>query len=124
MQWMMLQQDHPEDFVIATGTQYSVRQFIEWAAEELGVVITWSGEGVEETGRIAPNSPVLQAAGCLLKADQIILRIDPRYFRPAEVETLLGDPSKACEKLGWVPEITIQEMCKEMVQHDLARTRQ
>ena len=109
MQWMMLQQDQPEDFVIATGVQCSVRQFIEWTAAELGMHITWQGSGVDEVG-YAVGKP--------------IIRIDPRYFRPTEVETLLGDPSKAKEKLGWVPEITAQKMCVEMVAHDLAEAKQ
>ena len=118
MQWMMLQQDQPEDFVIATGAQYSVRQFIEWTAAELGMQITWKGEGVDEVGMaVIPGSP----RG---PSPVSIIRIDPRYFRPTEVETLLGDPSKAKTKLGWVPEITAQEMCKEMVAHDLAQAKQ
>ena len=109
MQWMMLQQDQAEDFVIATGVQYSVRQFIEWTAEELGMPLRWEGEGVNEVG---------------YWNDQPIVKIDPRYFRPTEVETLLGDPSKAKKKLGWVPEITAQEMCAEMVTSDLAQAKQ
>ena len=109
MQWMMLQQDQAEDFVIATGVQYSVRQFIEWTAEELGMPLRWEGEGVDEVG---------------YWNDQAIVKIDPRYFRPTEVETLLGDPSKAKQKLGWVPEITAQEMCAEMVASDLAQAKQ
>ena len=109
MQWMMLQQDQPEDFVIATGKQYSVRQFIEWTAAELGMALRWQGQGVDEVG---------------YWNDRPIVRIDPRYFRPAEVETLLGDPAKAKQKLGWVPEITAQAMCKEMVASDLANARQ
>jgi GDPmannose 4,6-dehydratase len=109
MQWMMLQQNKPEDFVIATGVQYSVRQFIEWTAAELGMQLKWEGEGVNEV---------------VYWNDRAIIRIDPRYFRPAEVETLLGDPSKARQKLGWVPEITVQEMCKEMVTSDLAYAKQ
>jgi GDPmannose 4,6-dehydratase len=104
MQWLMLQQDTPEDFVIATGVQFSVRQFIEWASAELGEQIRWEGHGVDEIGYWGANP---------------VVRIDPRYFRPAEVETLLGDARKAREKLGWVPEITVQEMCAEMVRHDL-----
>lgn len=104
MQWMMLQQDKPDDFVIATGKQYSVRQFIEWTAEALGMSLRWEGSGVYEVGYWG-NKP--------------ILRIDPRYFRPTEVDTLLGDPTKAKEKLGWVPEITAREMCAEMVVEDL-----
>ena len=109
MQWMMLQQDQPEDFVIATGKQYSVRHFIEWTATELGMQLRWEGYGVDEVG---------------YWNDKPIIKIDPRYFRPTEVETLLGDPSKAKQKLGWVPEITAQEMCKEMVAHDLAQAKQ
>jgi GDPmannose 4,6-dehydratase len=109
MQWMMLQQDQPEDFVIATGVQYSVRQFIEWTAAELGMPLRWEGAGVDEVG---------------YWNDKPIVKIDPRYFRPTEVETLLGDPSKAKQKLGWVPEITAQEMCKEMVANDLEQAKQ
>jgi len=124
MQWMMLQQDHPDDFVIATGKQYSVRQFIEMSANELGIKIKWQGEGVDEIGFIDPTSPVLSTETTTLKANDIIFRIDPRYFRPTEVETLLGDPTKAKEKLGWVPEITLQEMCKEMVTYDLEQAKQ
>jgi len=124
MQWMMLQQDHPDDFVIATGKQYSVRQFIEMSADELGIKIKWQGEGVDEIGLIDSSSPVLSTESRILKANDIIFRIDQRYFRPTEVETLLGDPSKAKEKLGWVPEITLQEMCKEMVAYDLEQAKQ
>jgi GDPmannose 4,6-dehydratase len=109
MQWLMLQQDQPEDFVIATGVQYSVRQFINWTAEELGIALSWQGEGINEIA-YWNGKPVV--------------RIDPRYFRPTEVETLLGDPSKAKQKLGWVPEITAQEMCKEMVSYDLQQAKQ
>jgi len=116
MQWMMLQQDTAEDFVIATGVQYSVRQFIAWSAEELGVTLEFTGEGLNEKGTIVAingdKAPVL-------KVGDVIVQIDPRYFRPAEVETLLGDPSKAKAKLGWTPEITVQEMCAEMVATDL-----
>ncbi len=118
MQWMMLQQEHAEDFVIATGVQYSVRQFINWTAAELGMQLRWEGMGVDEVafchsredGNPCPKDP--------------IVRIDPRYFRPTEVETLLGDPTKAKQKLGWVPEITAQEMCAEMVAADLAQAKQ
>ena len=121
MQWMMLQQDAPDDFVIATGVQYSVRQFIEWSAAELGVTLKFEGQGVDETATvvsiIGDNAPAL-------KQGDVIVRIDPRYFRPTEVETLLGDPTKAKEKLGWVPEITVQEMCAEMVASDLAQAKQ
>lgn len=124
MQWMMLQQDEPDDFVIATGKQYSVRQFIEMSANELGIQIQWRGEGVDEIGIIDALSPILSIESTTLKAEDIIFRIDPRYFRPTEVETLLGDPSKAKEILGWEPEITLQEMCKEMVHHDLEQAKQ
>lgn len=116
MQWMMLQQDKPEDFVIATGVQYSVRQFIAWSAAELGVTLRFEGEGVDEIGVVEAISGDKAPA---LKVGDVIVRVDPRYFRPAEVETLLGDPTKAKEKLGWVPEITVQEMCAEMVAEDL-----
>jgi len=116
MQWMMLQQDDPEDFVIATGYQYSVRQFIEWSAKELGVTLRFEGEGVNEIGVIETISG---GDAPELKVGDVIVRVDPRYFRPAEVDTLLGDPTKAKEKLGWVPKITVQEMCSEMVAKDL-----
>jgi len=124
MQWMMLQQDKPDDFVIATGKQYSVRQFIEMSAANIGINIKWKGEGVEETGSIDASSPILSTEQIILKADDTVFRIDPRYFRPTEVETLLGDPTKAKEKLGWVPEITVQEMCKEMIESDLEQAKQ
>lgn len=124
MQWMMLQQDHPDDFVIATGKQYSVRQFIEMSAEVLGIKIKWQGESVDEIGIIDSSSPVLSTETSTLKANDVIFRIDPRYFRPTEVETLLGDPTKAKEELGWVPEITTQEMCREMVEYDLEQAKQ
>ncbi len=116
MQWMMLQQDSPDDFVIATGVQYSVREFITWSANELGLSLSFEGEGVEE---VAVIQSITGDKAPALKVGDIILRVDPRYFRPAEVETLLGDPTKAKEKLGWVPEITAQEMCAEMVAADL-----
>jgi len=116
MQWMMLQQDTAEDFVIATGVQYSVRQFISWSAEELGITLEFTGEGVDEIGTITAIQGDKAPA---LNVGDVIVRIDPRYFRPAEVETLLGDPSKAKQKLGWTPEITVQEMCSEMVAEDL-----
>ena len=114
MQWMMLQQDKAEDFVIATGVQYSVRQFIEWTATALGMQIRWEGSGVNEVGYAIIPGASREAA---------IVRIDPRYFRPTEVATLLGDPTKAKQKLGWVPEITAQEMCAEMVANDLAEAK-
>jgi GDPmannose 4,6-dehydratase len=116
MQWMMLQQDQPEDFVIATGVQYSVRQFILWSAQELGITLRFEGQGVEERGIV---EAVAGDKAPAVKVGNVLVRVDPRYFRPAEVETLLGDPSKAKNKLGWVPEITVQEMCAEMVAADL-----
>ena len=120
MQWMMLQQEQPEDFVIATGVQYSVRQFIEWSAQELGVRLRFEGHGTSEVGVVVEVKGNKAPA---LKPGQVVVRIDPRYFRPTEVETLLGDPSKAKSKLGWVPEITVQEMCAEMVAADLEEAR-
>ena len=116
MQWMMLQQEQPEDFVIATGVQYSVREFITWSAAELGITLHFEGQGVEEMAIVERIDSDKAPA---LKVGDVIVRVDPRYFRPAEVETLLGDPSKAKQKLGWVPEITVQEMCAEMVREDL-----
>lgn len=116
MQWMMLQQDEPEDFVIATGVQYSVRDFIRMAAAELGITLHFDGTGLEEKGIVESVSGDKAPA---LKSGDVIVAVDPRYFRPAEVETLLGDPTKANEKLGWVPEITLHEMCAEMVDADL-----
>lgn len=117
MQWMMLQQKQPDDFVIATGVQFSVRQFIVWSAEELGITLRFEGSGVDEVAIIdkiqGDNAPSLNLG-------DVVVRIDPRYFRPTEVDTLLGDPTKAKEKLNWVPEITVQQMCKEMVENDLA----
>jgi GDPmannose 4,6-dehydratase len=121
MQWMMLQQEKPDDFVIATGVQFSVKQFIIWSASELGISLRFEGEGVDEKaivdkieGNKAPS----------LKVGDAVVAVDPRYFRPAEVETLLGDPAKAKQKLGWVPEITVQEMCHEMVAEDLKVAQQ
>lgn len=116
MQWMMLQQEQAEDFVIATGVQYSVREFIAWSAAHLGITLRFDGEGVNEVGIV--EKVVGEDAPAVTEGD-VIVRIDPRYFRPAEVETLLGDPTKAKEKLGWVPEITVEEMCAEMVKEDL-----
>ncbi|MDM1018972.1 GDP-mannose 4,6-dehydratase [Acinetobacter sp. VNK23] len=116
MQWLMLQQEQPEDFVIATGQQFSVRQFIQWSAQELGIYLRFEGEGVDE---IAVIEQITGNIATGLKVGDIIARVDARYFRPTEVETLLGEPQKAKEKLSWIPEITVQEMCKEMVQEDL-----
>lgn len=115
MQWMMLQQDKPEDFVIATGVQYSVKEFMIWTARELGIELEFSGSGADE---IAVVTSITGDKAPALKGGDVVMRIDPRYFRPAEVDTLLGDPTKAKEKLGWVPEITAQEMCAEMVEED------
>lgn len=120
MQWMMLQQDHADDFVIATGVQYSVRDFINWSASELGITLRFEGSGTEE---VAIVDSITGDKAPALKTGDILLRIDPRYFRPTEVETLLGDPSKAKKELGWVPEITAQEMCAEMVEADLKTAR-
>jgi len=106
MQWLMLQQEKPEDFVIATGVQYSVRQFVDAAARELGITVRWEGKGVDEKGYDSISGKCL-------------VQVDPRYFRPTEVETLLGDPTKAREKLGWIPKITFQELVSEMVREDL-----
>ncbi|MBO9408283.1 GDP-mannose 4,6-dehydratase [Shimia sp. R9_1] len=116
MQWMMLQQDSAEDFVIATGVQHSVREFIIWSAEELGITLEFKGQGGDEVAVVAAIKGDKAPA---LSVGDVIMRIDPRYFRPAEVDTLLGDPSKAKEKLGWVPEISVKEMCAEMVSEDL-----
>jgi len=116
MQWLMLQQDAPEDFVIATGVQYSVREFISWSAAHLGITLRFEGQGVEEVGIV---DKVEGADAPAVKPGDVLVRIDPRYFRPAEVETLLGDPTHAKEKLGWVPEITVAQMCEEMVHEDL-----
>jgi GDPmannose 4,6-dehydratase len=120
MQWMMLQQDEPDDFVIATGVQYSVRQFIIWSAAELGITLRFEGTGVEEHA-IVDSIQGDNAPG--VKPGDVVMRIDPQYFRPAEVETLLGSPAKAKEKLGWEPQITTQEMCAEMVANDLKVAR-
>ncbi len=116
MQWLMLQQDHAEDFVIATGVQYSVRQFVDFAALELGLTLAWHGVGLAEQGVVAAVTG--NRAKC--KVGDVIVKVDPSYFRPTEVETLLGDPSKAKEKLGWTPTTTLQELVQEMVQADFS----
>lgn len=121
MQWLMLQQDKPDDFVIATGVQYSVRTFINKTAEQLGIELAWEGDGVNEHGRVVT---IIGDKAPYLKAGDVVVKIDPHYFRPTEVETLLGDPTKAKEKLGWVPRITLDEMIEEMVAHDLDKARQ
>ena len=121
MQWMMMQQDKPEDYVIATGVQYSVRQFIEWTANELGIEIKFKGKGIDEIGVVNKvGGDKLQA----LKVGDVIIRIDPRYYRPAEVESLLGDSSKANQKLGWMPKIKAQEVCHEMTLNDLSKAKE
>lgn len=120
MQWLMLQQDEPEDFVIATGVQYSVRQFVEFAAAELGITLRWEGNGVDEVGYVAA---VTGADAPGIQVGQKIVAVDPRFFRPAEVETLLGDPTKAKEKLGWVPTTSLQELVAEMVAADLLEAK-
>lgn len=120
MQWMMLQQEKPEDYVIATGKQISVREFVRMAAREAGITLEFSGEGVQE---IATVVEVDNSISPKVKIGDVIVRVDPRYFRPAEVETLLGDPSKAKALLGWEPEITVEEMCSEMVLSDLEKAK-
>jgi GDPmannose 4,6-dehydratase len=121
MQWLMLQQDKPEDFVIATGVQFTVREFINRSAKQLGIILKFEGVGDKERAIVTniegDNAPAL-------KVGDVIMKIDPRYYRPTEVETLLGDPTKAKEKLGWVPEITIDQMIVEMVANDLDQAKQ
>ncbi|OZI30514.1 GDP-mannose 4,6-dehydratase [Bordetella genomosp. 10] len=114
MQWLMLQQEQASDFVIATGMQYSVRDFINIAARELGILLQWEGEGLTETATV-----LLSPAYEHVKPGQVIVRVDPRYFRPTEVETLLGDPTKAREKLGWTPRTSFEELVREMIASDL-----
>ncbi|MDT8443950.1 MAG: GDP-mannose 4,6-dehydratase [Desulfuromonadales bacterium] len=118
-QWLMLQQDEPEDFVIATGKQYTVRQMVETAAQELGIGLRWQGEGQNEVGIIDTVEAGRGTRDAVLTPGQKVVRIDPRYFRPAEVETLLGDPTKARLKLGWEPKVTFKELVVEMVRSDL-----
>jgi len=118
MQWLMLQQDVAEDFVIATGVQYSVRQFVEFAAKELGVTVRFEGEAEAEVGIVEKVEPVNGEMLAKCKVGDVIVRVDPRYYRPTEVETLLGDPTKAKTKLGWEPKITLHELVREMVQSD------
>jgi GDPmannose 4,6-dehydratase len=121
MQWMMLQQETPDDFVIATGKQISVREFVRLSAKEVGVELEFTGVGLEE---VATVKSITGDNAYALTVGDVIVRVDPRYFRPAEVETLLGDPSKAKEVLGWVPQITVEEMCAEMVANDLDKAKQ
>lgn len=121
MQWLMLQQDKPEDFVIATGVQHSVRDFVDAAAAELGVSLCWQGSGVDEIGSV--ESVPDGARGFGMKEGDSIVRVDPNYFRPTEVESLLGDPTKAKEKLGWEPKTTFSELVTEMMRSDLEEAR-
>jgi GDPmannose 4,6-dehydratase len=120
MQWLMLQQEEPRDFVIATGQQHSVRQFLIWTAEELGVSLRFEGSGLDEAGIVDSVSGKVETA---LRPGDVIVRVDPRYFRPAEVESLLGDATAAREALGWEPQVTARELCAEMVAADLATAR-
>ncbi len=121
MQWMMLQQDKADDFVIATGKQISVREFVKLSAKEVGIELDFTGNGLDE---VAIVKAISGSDASALKVGDVIVRVDPRYFRPAEVETLLGDPAKAKEKLGWVPQITVEQMCAEMVASDLGKAKQ
>jgi len=126
MQWLMLQQDEPEDFVIATGKQFSVRDFVNAAASELGITLRWQGNGVNEQGivdRVKKVKGKDYNTSENVKSGDIVVKVDPRYFRPTEVETLLGDPTKAKEKLGWVPEISFENLVAEMVQHDMVEAQ-
>jgi GDPmannose 4,6-dehydratase len=123
MQWLMLQQEQPEDFVIATGVQYSVRDFVNAAAKELGMQIRWEGKDADEVGywedQSSGLSPQSSSPSPASKSSRAIVRVDPRYFRPTEVETLLGDATKAKTKLGWTPKISFDELVSEMVREDL-----
>lgn len=120
MQWLMLQQEKPDDYVIASGVQHSVRQFVERAAAELGMILRWEGEGIDERGIVdAINGKTAELQKHTIKVGDSIVRVDPRYFRPTEVESLLGDPSKAKKDLGWEPKISFDELVKEMVLADL-----
>lgn len=121
MQWLMLQQEKPEDFVIATGIQFSVREFIRRSAMELGVRLSFEGVGVNE---IAIVVDIEDGKAPSVEVGDVIMKIDPRYYRPTEVETLLGDASKAKQKLGWLPEITLDQMISEMMSHDLDLAKQ
>ena len=123
MQWLMLQQDHAEDFVIATGVQYSVRQFVEFSAKELGITLAFEGEGEKEIAKVTKVEAVNGEMLAKCKVGDVIVRVDPRYYRPTEVETLLGDPTKAKEKLGWTPKTSLQELVKEMVLSDYSSAK-
>lgn len=120
MQWLMLQQEKPDDYVIASGVQHSVREFVERAAAKLGITLSWEGDGVDEKGVVASlDNKTIEAQKCKVQEGQIIIRVDQRYFRPTEVESLLGDPSKAKQELGWEPRISFDELVQEMVLTDL-----
>ncbi len=121
MQWLMLQQEKPEDFVIATGVQYTVREFIQKSAQQLGITLKFEGQAEAEKGIVVKIDGDRAPA---LNVGDVIMQIDPHYYRPTEVETLLGDPTKANEKLGWVPEITLDQMIEEMVIYDLEKAKQ
>ena len=121
MQWLMLQQEEARDYVIATGKQYSVRDFVSWTAEHLGFSLEFTGSGADEIGTVTDVTP---SADVTVKVGDIVIRVSPKYYRPAEVETLLGDSSLAKDNLGWLPEISTRDMCKEMVEHDLAEAKQ
>jgi GDPmannose 4,6-dehydratase len=121
MQWMMLQQQVPDDFVIATGKQYSVRDFVKWSANHLGITLKFDGNGAEETATVLS---VIGNRAPGVKTGDVILRIDKRYYRPTEVESLLGDPSKAKNRLGWEPEVSAKQMCEEMIESDLKIAKQ
>jgi len=123
MQWLMLQQQEAEDYVIATGVQYSVRQFVDFAARELGITLAFEGEGEQEVGVVRAVAPVHGEQRARCKPGDVIVRVDPRYYRPTEVDNLLGDPSKAKEKLGWTPKTTFAELVKEMVEADYSTAR-
>ena len=123
MQWLMLQQEQAEDFVIATGVQYSVKQFVEFAAAELGITIGFEGQGDRAVGVVSHVQAVKGRDKAKCKPGDVIVRVDPRYYRPTEVETLLGDPSKAKAKLGWTPTTTLPELVREMVDADYAAAR-
>lgn len=120
LQWLMLQQEQPKDYVIATGRQHSVRQFVDWTAGALGLTVAFEGEGVDEVARIVAIAPGTETS---LVPGDVVVRVDPRYFRPAEVETLLGDPTQAETELGWAPTIGVRELVEEMVETDLAEAR-
>ena len=120
MQWMMLQQDSPDDFVIASGEQRSVREFVILSARKLGIELNFEGDGVDEVGIV---SSVSGDSAEMINEGQVIVRVNPRYFRPTEVEELLGDPSKAIEKLGWKTKISFEQLCEEMVLHDLKQAK-